>query len=636
MTINNINDLSQYLYSMNELYCWPKDKWGLVEDSISTLNKRANDKRLYLGIVGEFSAGKSTLINALFGIELLKEDILPGTTCAPTLLCYGKRFDVEIYRAGSEKVIRYSKELGILNNLKEVIKRLFGKGTDIFIQVSKAKDFIARYSAEEEFAKEVSKVVITLPMNNPILQNDIVIVDTPGINADNPRHQEVTEDVIRNICDLAIVLTPAQTPCSHTLISFIHEHLESLQEYCICFASQIDRVRKNERKRQIKYIAERFQSEDIHFLKTYAIAACYAIKYDDKPQEQEAKEFHDGFAEAMSFVCADIKNNRDLILRHKLQSILNNIINSMLTPMLQKTTDEVKHRFEELQRNKLSDFDTFIQNGKQYVSDEFMKEKISDYDIERIVGNAVEIFTSELLDDISRASSKKALKSKMNKKYLEFKIKSIQETEVHREILYLQEQLCNSAHTLISNFKNSFNVQFRNLGQYIESSSIEVDIPSFEVIKSNKMNVVTNSMKDSKWLMFGGATTGGIIGSCISPGIGTLIGAGIGLLIGSVFAKPLEEYKKQSRDLVMQIADQWKTDLDFQIRFNIISPYHQYIYDILIKAVESFTKYRDDVEKIIQEERNQQEQLKELIKHAKNDMETLQNVLNNPNFSFSN
>lgn len=44
---------------------------------------------LRVGVVGEACSGKSCLVNALLERRILPEDALPGTTCAPALLCRG-------------------------------------------------------------------------------------------------------------------------------------------------------------------------------------------------------------------------------------------------------------------------------------------------------------------------------------------------------------------------------------------------------------------------------------------------------------------------------------------------------------------------------------------------------------------
>ena len=44
-----------------------EEKQGSLSKQLERIKKRISDNKIYLGIVGEFSTGKSTLINSLIG-----------------------------------------------------------------------------------------------------------------------------------------------------------------------------------------------------------------------------------------------------------------------------------------------------------------------------------------------------------------------------------------------------------------------------------------------------------------------------------------------------------------------------------------------------------------------------------------
>src|ERR1700728_1719917 len=67
-----------------------------IFDIMERIQERMADPRFCLGIVGEFSSGKSTLINALIRDNLLRTDILQGITSAATTLSYGDKLAVNI------------------------------------------------------------------------------------------------------------------------------------------------------------------------------------------------------------------------------------------------------------------------------------------------------------------------------------------------------------------------------------------------------------------------------------------------------------------------------------------------------------------------------------------------------------
>jgi hypothetical protein len=68
---------------------------------LAAIRRRHSDPILRLGVIGEFSSGKSAFINALLGDELLKTDLVVTTT-VPTEVVAGERLELELRRQGSD------------------------------------------------------------------------------------------------------------------------------------------------------------------------------------------------------------------------------------------------------------------------------------------------------------------------------------------------------------------------------------------------------------------------------------------------------------------------------------------------------------------------------------------------------
>ena len=90
--------------------------------------------------------------------------------------------------------------------------------------VLSARDFIVRYTASEEYSCRVERVALTLPIKMPFFTENVVLVDTPGVNAENGRHQDVTESAMRRYCDLVVALTVATMPCPQSLMTFLRQN----------------------------------------------------------------------------------------------------------------------------------------------------------------------------------------------------------------------------------------------------------------------------------------------------------------------------------------------------------------------------------------------------------------------------
>jgi ribosome biogenesis GTPase A len=187
--------------------------------------------QLQMAIVGEFSSGKSSFINALLRNRLLSTDVLQGTTSAPTMIRYSEDIRVEVTFKNGEKQL-----------YQEMIAT-----------------WIERYTSIEEYAKTVKLVTIHHPAN--WIEKGITIIDTPGTNVLNQRHEEVTADIIEQHADGAIILIPANMPLAESLIKFIRSKLGNNITRSLFIVNKIDLLSIHERKRTIEYIHRRLKAE---------------------------------------------------------------------------------------------------------------------------------------------------------------------------------------------------------------------------------------------------------------------------------------------------------------------------------------------------------------------------------------
>ncbi len=130
-----------------------------------------------LVVMGEFSAGKSTLLNALLGEELLPTGITP-TTSMVTQVTYGRdRSCALVYKTGEEKIIPWEKREELLQNV------------------------------EPSELLEVKWVRITCPLD---LLKDVSLIDTPGLNSFFAEHEIASTQFIQEADGLLWVFTAEQ------------------------------------------------------------------------------------------------------------------------------------------------------------------------------------------------------------------------------------------------------------------------------------------------------------------------------------------------------------------------------------------------------------------------------------------
>ncbi len=135
--------------------------------------------------MGEFKAGKSTLLNAWLGSNLLPTGVRP-TTSLPCLLRHGSKPSARIvYASGRDETVlpenlrRYVDEFGRESAQKTEPQEKAGRKKAQEAQTTETKDLF-----------EVSHVEIFLPI--PQL-SEVWFVDTPGLNSQFSAHNRYTE-----------------------------------------------------------------------------------------------------------------------------------------------------------------------------------------------------------------------------------------------------------------------------------------------------------------------------------------------------------------------------------------------------------------------------------------------------------
>lgn len=155
-------------------------------------------------VVGEFKRGKSTLVNALLGTKLLPMDVLPETATI--------------------NAISYQEEPQLTVLLRD--------GTAKQGEVS--YDFLKQYSARQENAETDSVRYIKIGYPCELLNNRIVLVDTPGVSDLSAQRAEITYQFLPKANAVLFVLD-ANSPLKKTEKEFIDDRLLPLGIHNILF-----------------------------------------------------------------------------------------------------------------------------------------------------------------------------------------------------------------------------------------------------------------------------------------------------------------------------------------------------------------------------------------------------------------
>ncbi len=188
----------------------------IIGDFIEMLNK----EEFSIVIVGEFSVGKSTFLNALMG-----EKILPSysdeTTATVTFLRH-------VNKAG--------------NKQKGTVYYADGSNEDID---SIETDVISRYvSTRSDIPVAATVNHLDLFLNSSFLDGNITLVDTPGLNGTADGHREITEAQIMksNVC---LFMFSADRPGGKSEFEFLSQ-IKTKANKIIFVLNKIDQIKNNE------------------------------------------------------------------------------------------------------------------------------------------------------------------------------------------------------------------------------------------------------------------------------------------------------------------------------------------------------------------------------------------------------
>lgn len=182
-----------------------------------------------LAVLGQFKRGKSSLMNAIIGRELLPTGLLPLTS-AITSLRFGPTERLLISREDS----RFTDELPV-SDLPDYVTEKGNPGN----------------------RKKVRKATLELPV--PFLRQGLEFVDTPGVGSSIAANTAVTYGFLPE-CDAVILVTGVDPPMSSLEMKFLNE-IRGLVDKIFFVVNKTDLVTEEERKEVLAFVTRTIQDQ---------------------------------------------------------------------------------------------------------------------------------------------------------------------------------------------------------------------------------------------------------------------------------------------------------------------------------------------------------------------------------------
>ena len=164
---------------------------GLCEE----LKDKIENNEFNLVVLGQFKRGKTSLINALLGAEILPTAIIPLTSIA-TILKYGETVNIKVY---------------------------FNDGRVMDIEPATLPQYVTE-KGNPKNEKEVQEVIIAYP--STYLKDGVRLIDTPGVGSVYEHNTDVAYQYLPK-SDAALFLLSVDQPVSKAELDF----LKDVKEY---------------------------------------------------------------------------------------------------------------------------------------------------------------------------------------------------------------------------------------------------------------------------------------------------------------------------------------------------------------------------------------------------------------------
>ncbi|MBD2043122.1 dynamin family protein [Microcoleus sp. FACHB-672] len=211
-----------------------------LTEEVTKISRKLQSQRFRVAVVGEFSKGKSTLLNALLGEEIQPVRDIP---CS-----------------GTVTVLKYGPQQRVICKYKD------GREEEISPEQYKDKASISEEAALGSFGDEIVnseiKEIIFEHPNLELCRNGVEIIDSPGLNEQAERTL-VTEQVLKTT-DAVIFLTHAQnalTEKERELLLYLKKELnpgkddEGVKSIFV-LVNFADLLRREESRKQVKQRVE--------------------------------------------------------------------------------------------------------------------------------------------------------------------------------------------------------------------------------------------------------------------------------------------------------------------------------------------------------------------------------------------
>jgi GTP-binding protein EngB required for normal cell division len=520
---------------------FPESLRAEIGKRLTRILHRREDPNMYLAVIGEFSTGKSTFINALLREELLKTSVDVTTTTA-TRLYYGPQVDLEVQFQKSSKTLSYLKEHTKLQ--REIEKA----GQYVKDSLADIHACINAVTADNSIVSRVRRITIRHPAS--FLMNGTVIIDTPGVNSEHNQHAQITRDIVNQEADAAVIIIPAPVPLAASMSEFLVEQLKPFIHRCLFVVTQMDKIPEREQKRLLENIRTRLRKVigNEHPITLYATAPQIVLdmRRDRNSVAPALQQWDRRFVEFEHAIWERLQQERVLSMTESILRLLTKLFEE-LNGRLRERWLGYETRQEAIRQETIQDISAFAEEQRQAYQRAVTQAVVNARS--RITG-AVAWQRGETEEGVRKTIFETESVSEL-KTYGPDRIKTHMNNAGHyiQSVLYEQASKIEKVAVEASQaFDQRFSQEYSRLQALAGTIAITSGGITGYGLQASTSSVFTSVDKiheefdgTTNTLGWGGAALGAGIGTMILPGIGTIAGLLVGPILIGLFGPSLQD-----------------------------------------------------------------------------------------------
>jgi len=203
-----------------------------LENELLETKNYIDNQKFSIGITGVMNAGKSTMLNALMGKEILGSAVVPETANL-TIVKHNAKENAKVFYWNKSEWDRIEKSAQQLDSMRDYVNEtntIFGDQLSSYIKEESRYDEIdikdlSSYTSAEAEGKRCNLVkYVELGSNLDFLSDGIEIVDTPGLDDPVIQREEITKEYI-GACDMMLHLMNVSQSATLKDVEFIIDAL---------------------------------------------------------------------------------------------------------------------------------------------------------------------------------------------------------------------------------------------------------------------------------------------------------------------------------------------------------------------------------------------------------------------------